>query len=264
MEIEGKNIFLDIGDIPILKGANFTFCPGKLYALVGKNGAGKSTFLKFIRGYHSTFNGELILDGNVVARETGITREIFTRMAYLPQDPTLSILGTTVAEECILKMENLNIAPATMDELLIQSLTRSNLWDKRDYKVDWLSGGELQKLAFCTIMLGEPEVLLLDEPTSMLDSKSRIEFLQLLLDWQRQAGRLVIFISHYYEELIMATHIYHLDDCSLKEQTLKKYLESLKGTGAQKYKPELLSLLSLAKSKKLIFPREFRQWMRNL
>ena len=173
----------------VLQGTDFAVSAGKLFAIVGGNGAGKSTALKTICGICKPYRGTVEIFGkNIKKYKAG---ELFHGcVGMLPQDPKSLFVKKTVAEElaemCREQEKVLEIA---------QLCQISHLMDSHPYD---LSGGEQQRTALAKVLLTSPRILLLDEPTKGLDSFFKVQFAAILRKLQ-DAGITIVMVSHDVE-----------------------------------------------------------------
>lgn len=182
---------------PVLRGLNLKVKPGELFCLMGGNGAGKSTTLKAVAGILKAQRGEIIIDGLKVCKENNneITGKI---LAMLPQNPQALFTEITVEEELaealyFRKMsteEKAQRVENMMDTMEISHLRKSHPYD--------LSGGEQQRLALGKILLLEPKIILLDEPTKGLDPFFKITLAGIFEKLKAQ-GVTLFMVSHDVE-----------------------------------------------------------------
>lgn len=170
---------------------SFELKEGQAVALWGVNGAGKTTVLKCLLGLLDC-DGELQLDGTDLRKDGRNARRHF---GYVPQELAFHN-DLSVAESCrfYARLKDVDLAriPIVLDQVGLMSQERK--------AVGALSGGMKQRLALALALLGDPPVLLLDEPTSNLDAETRDEFLDLLSQLHR-AGKTLLFTSHHLEEV---------------------------------------------------------------
>ena len=173
----------------ILQGMDLSVPAGILYAIVGGNGAGKSTALKAISGICRLYRGSVeILGKNIKKYKSG---ELFRNcVAMLPQDPKSLFVKKTVREE-LTEMNNDSSAIAEIAELC----QISHLMDSHPYD---LSGGEQQRTALAKVLLTNPKLLLLDEPTKGLDNFFKVQFADILCKLKKQ-GITIVMVSHDVE-----------------------------------------------------------------
>ena len=173
----------------ILRGVNMQVPRGSLYAIVGGNGAGKSTTLKAICGTCRAYRGRVLIDGKPLQKYK--PSELFRgKLAMLPQDPKSLFGKKTVREDLqeICKDEEKVAEIAALCQ--VETLLQSHPYD--------LSGGEQQRAALAKVLLTDPQILLLDEPTKGIDSFFKETFAQILARLKQQ-GITVIMVSHDVE-----------------------------------------------------------------
>ena len=173
----------------VLQGMEFSVPAGKLFAIVGGNGAGKSTALKAICGNCKIYRGSIEIFGkNLKKYKSG---ELFRDcVAMLPQDPKSLFVKQTVREE---------LAEMSTDEAKIREIAELcqilGLMDSHPYD---LSGGEQQRTALAKVLLTNPKLLLLDEPTKGLDGFFKVQFAEILCKLKEQ-GITIVMVSHDVE-----------------------------------------------------------------
>ena len=173
----------------ILRGVSVEIPKGSLFAIVGGNGAGKSTALKAICGTCRVYRGKILIDGKPLKKYKA--SELFSgNLAMLPQDPKSLFVKKTVwedlAEMCKDEAEIKRIAELCQ----IEALTKSHPYD--------LSGGEQQRAALAKVLLTRPKILLLDEPTKGIDSFFKETFAGILAELKKQ-GMTIVMVSHDVE-----------------------------------------------------------------
>lgn len=175
----------------VVRDVSFEAGPGEIVALLGGNGAGKTTTLKCILGITS-FGGEVWIAGRSVKKEGRHARRF---IGYVPQLPAMNEddrCDAALAFAAELK----GAGRADVDRVL----EAVNLVAERRVRVGELSGGMRQRLAMGAALLGEPELLLLDEPTASLDGESRAEF-ERILRALRDGGRTVLLSTHVLDRV---------------------------------------------------------------
>jgi energy-coupling factor transport system ATP-binding protein len=122
------------------------------------------------------------------------------------QNPDSQIVATSVADDIAFGLENLGVPPAEIESRVAEAAARFGVSDLLDTEPHWLSGGQKQRTALAGVMALRPDIIILDEPTSMLDPLAQHEFHTMVTELWR-GGATVIYITHLMEELIMATRV---------------------------------------------------------
>lgn len=173
---------------PLLESINLSIAPGERVLLVGPSGSGKSTLLRAIAGLlDETESGELV--GEVVAAQTGL----------LLQDPNDSLVSDTVYREVSFGLENLGIAPDFMRSKASAELAAVALDKPLGHPSGELSGGEMQRMALASVLAMNPDVVLLDEPISMLDPESAAAVRASVISTVGQSGATLVVVEHHFE-----------------------------------------------------------------
>lgn len=181
---------------------NFTYCfeQGKVYGLIGENESGKTTLCNIIRGfipelYRGKLEGEILINGRKI--DTYGSGELASIVGYSFQNPFVQISGVkdNVYEEIAYGMENIGIPRDRMIERvdeLVKIFHLEELVDKNPYE---LSGGQKQRVALASMIALDPEVVIMDEPTSQLDPKSTEDIFEIVNILKKQ-GKTIILIEH--------------------------------------------------------------------
>jgi iron complex transport system ATP-binding protein len=178
MNLKVKGIEFDYNHHPILDGVSFDLRPGEILGVLGVNGAGKSTLLKCINRILKPRAGSILLNEENVQKMRG--KEIARHFGYVPQKYTEESL--TVFDAVLLGRKPYIQWSASRGDLLIVEdiLKRLQLEHLALRPVDRLSGGEYQKVVIARALVQEPEILLLDEPTSNLDLKNQLQVMNII------------------------------------------------------------------------------------
>lgn len=177
----------------VLNEMSFTLHKGETYALLGGNGAGKSTFLKLMCGVWKPIKGKINLHDQPL--KSYRKKELSKRMGYLPQNPKLFFIEDSVQKEIEMTMELWDVKDRQFVSKIVDDLEIGHLLESHPYD---LSGGELQKAALACILLRKPEILLLDEPTKGLDPISKGKLAN-ILEQLRQEGTAILLSTHDVE-----------------------------------------------------------------
>ncbi|MFT4037734.1 MAG: ATP-binding cassette domain-containing protein [Thermomicrobiales bacterium] len=174
---------------PVLREIDLDLYPGEVLALMGRNGSGKSTLLRVINGLHRPSGGRVLVNGQDTARLH--PAEIAQTVGYLPQNPSSLFFAETVAEELAFTIRNQTGPTRDPGETLeLLGLAHAAQRHPRD-----LSGGERERAALAAVLVGAPQVLLLDEPTRGMDAARKRELVALLRRLQNE-GVAVLLATH--------------------------------------------------------------------
>jgi ABC-2 type transport system ATP-binding protein len=194
--IETTNLARDFGAIHAVAGLTMRVPAGRIYGLVGPDGAGKTTTLRLLCGVLLPSGGQATVMGIDVARDPeGVRR----RIGYMPQ--RFSLYGDlTVRENMVFFADVYGVPRAEQGALLDRLLAFSRLGPFQHRRADALSGGMKQKLALACALIHRPDVLMLDEPTTGVDPVSRRDFWDILRDAVSQEGMTVLVSTPYMDE----------------------------------------------------------------
>jgi ABC-2 type transport system ATP-binding protein len=199
--IEIRNVTKRYGDKRAVDDVSFDVAAGESVSLWGSNGAGKTTLIRCMLG-STKFEGDITIDG-VSSKRQG--KEVRHRIGYVPQ--TMPTFDMSVGE-MVLLIARLRGATARDG---LDRLEEFGLSHTKRQSVASLSGGMRQKLALTLALLGNPRVLMFDEPTANLDARSQNELIRMLVDLKQQ-GRTVVFTSHRWSEVrSLADTVVHLE-----------------------------------------------------
>lgn len=218
----------DDGKTWTLEQLNLTIRSGERVAIVGKNGSGKSTLAKIIAGLTAPDSGYVELCGEKVFENTTAYADAYRNarkfIGALFQSPEDQIVTTVTEDDVAFGLENLNVEQHKMRKLVNNALEAVHMQNHRLSNPSLMSGGQMQKVALAGSIAMQSKLLVLDEPTSMLDSKSR-ENVDTLFDDLHKNGTSIVQITHRIDECKRADRILLLENGVLHEICLEK-LES--------------------------------------
>lgn len=199
--IEIRNVTKRYGDKRAVDDVSFDVAAGESVALWGSNGAGKTTLIRCMLG-STRFEGDITIDG-ISSKRQG--KEVRRRIGYVPQ--AMPTFDMSVGEMILLVSRLRNAMPREGLDLLEEF----GLSYTMRQSVASLSGGMRQKMALTLALLGNPRVLMFDEPTANLDAKSQNELIRMLVEL-KQKGRTLVFTSHRWSEVrALADTVVHLE-----------------------------------------------------
>lgn len=193
--IRATGLRKDYGNTAVVKGIDFSVKPGTCFGLLGPNGAGKTTTLRMILGLSPVTAGELrIFDQQLPAHSA----QVRARTGVVPQLDNLDP-DFTVAENLAIYASYFGIGRAVSNERIRQLLEFVNLTDRANARIGTLSGGMQRRLTIARALVNDPELVVLDEPTTGLDPQARHLIWQRLRDLMT-IGKTLLLTTHYMEE----------------------------------------------------------------
>lgn len=230
-----------------IDGISLSIEEGDFICILGRNGSGKSTFAKCLNALVLPTEGEVIVNGMNTKDETK-TIDIRKNIGMAFQNPDNQIVASLVEEDIAFGMENLGIDSATMDKRIDEALDSLGIKELRYSMTSKLSGGQKQKISIAGIIAMKSKIIVLDEPTSMIDKNGRIDLLDKVKKLNKEEHITVILISHYVEEISYANRVIVFDkghivaDDTPKNIVLQK--DKLEKAGiALPYIPRLATIL---------------------
>lgn len=199
-KIEVKNVsFSYNNNEQILKHVSFVVQKGKYVSIVGHNGSGKSTLARLIIGLLAPADGQIFVDGELITNKT--IRNIRRKIGLVFQNPDNQFIGTTVEDDIAFGLENRRIPRKEIQEIIKNYAKRVGMDEFLDKEPSRLSGGQKQRVAIAGALALEPEIIILDEATSMLDPKGKSDIKGLILEMKKHNPDLTILsITHDVEE----------------------------------------------------------------
>ena len=191
---------------PALSGVGLDLRQGEYVGVVGPNGGGKSTLVRLLNGLLKPDSGRVLVSGRDPATEPF---EVRKHLGVLFQNPENGLVAPFVEDDVAFGLENLGVPREEMRERVARAIRTVGLEGFERREPHTLSGGEKQRVALAGLLAAEPEILVLDEPTSMLDSAGRMEVLEYL--HALQSEKTVLHVTHHLEELTGADRIYVLN-----------------------------------------------------
>ncbi len=199
----GVNRAIDDVDIDVQKG--------DFVAVLGHNGSGKSTLAKHINALLVPTGGTIWVNG----QDTKDPDEVMTvrkSAGMVFQNPDNQIIGTVVEEDVGFGPENLGVPTDEIWKRVEDSLKAVGMLEYRTHSPNKLSGGQKQRVAIAGVVAMEPECIVLDEPTAMLDPNGRKDVMRTLQELRKRKNVTIILITHYMEEVVDADRIYVMDE----------------------------------------------------
>ena len=190
----------------VVENFNLQIKKGDFVAILGHNGCGKSTVAKLCNGINIPQSGKVLVEGTDTADEDKIN-DIRQKVGMVFQNPDNQIVATIVEDDVAFGPENLGVEPKEIRRRVDEALKRVGMYDFRLSEPHKLSGGQKQRVAIAGIIAMQPECIVLDEPTSMLDPRGRKEVMDTVKMLNEDYGITVIFITHYMDEAAKAKRV---------------------------------------------------------
>jgi ABC-type lipoprotein export system ATPase subunit len=202
-------------DVPALRGVTLSIARGELVALTGASGSGKSTLMNLLGCLDHPTSGEYWLDGQATSRLSNDGRAMIRNKKIGFVFQSFNLLPRTTALEQV--MMPLSYTAGWMSDREAKKrataiLERVGLGDRLDHTPAQLSGGQQQRIAIARALVNRPPVLLADEPTGNLDSKTAMEILAMFQALNRDEGITVVLVTHDPQVAAHATRIIHMHD----------------------------------------------------
>ena len=198
-----------------LKNVNLEVKKGEFLVILGHNGSGKSTIAKHMNALITPSEGTVIVDG-LDTSNPEVLWDIRAKAGMVFQNPDNQLVATIVEEDVAFGPENLGIDPAEIRKRVDESLEKVGMSEYKRHAPHLLSGGQKQRVAIAGILAIEPECIIFDEPTAMLDPSGRKEVLNNIKYLNKEHGMTIILITHYMDEAAQADRIIVMDDGSIK------------------------------------------------
>lgn len=191
--VEIRHFKMKFGDKTVIKDLSFDVFQGEVFGFLGSNGSGKTTTLRALLGLYEPTAGELLIDGKPYAVDSQIN------LGYLPEERGL-YKKEKVLDVMIYFGQLKGLSRDEAKEFSLNFLKRVNLTDKAGMRLDKLSGGQQQKIQLGVTIMGDPELLIMDEPTKGFDPVNR-RLLMNIIEERRKAGATIIYVTHQMEEV---------------------------------------------------------------
>lgn len=216
-----------------LKDVNLEVKKGEFVAILGHNGSGKSTLAKLINGQMAPTEGEIRVKGLKTTDEDHLL-EIRKTCGMVFQNPDNQIVATIVEEDVAFGPENLGVPMPELRHRVDEALDIVEMSDYKRHSPALLSGGQKQRIAIAGILAMDPDCLLMDEPTAMLDPLGRKEIVDTMLKLNER-GRTIVLITHFMDEAILADRVIVLNEGEIvmqgKPREVFSEFETIKSNG---------------------------------
>ena len=189
-----------------LCGVSLSIEKGSFVAVLGHNGSGKSTFAKHMNGILVPDQGRVLVEGLDTSDEEHVI-DVRRRVGMVFQNPDNQLVANVVEDDVAFAPENLGVEPKEIRERVDAALRQVGMYDYRMHAPHLLSGGQKQRVAIAGVIAMQPDIIVLDEPTAMLDPQGRREVVDTVFSLCREKGMTVVYITHHMDECINADRL---------------------------------------------------------
>lgn len=221
IKIENLNYKYKTGNFA-LSNINLQIENNEFISIIGKNGSGKSTFSKLISGLVRFKEGKILID-NLDLSDKKQTLEIRKNVAIVFQNPETQIIFDKVYDDLAFGLKNLGFSKNEIDIRIEQALKQVNMLDFKNSYTTELSLGQKQRIAIASALAIQPKVLILDEPTTMLDPVSKKQIYTILKNL-KQSGITIIYITNFIDEILLCDRTVIFEHGTIKKDFDKKDL----------------------------------------
>jgi len=204
IEVKDLNFSYD-QHLDVVKDVSFVVKRGSYTTLIGHNGSGKSTIAKLIIGLLEKEKGSILIDGQELDNDTVET--IRRKIGIVFQNPDNQFIGATVRDDIAFGLENHLVDPLDMDAIIEKYAGEVGMIEYLNHEPTRLSGGQKQRVAIAGILAMKPEILILDEATSMLDPEGKEEINTLVTQLHKENNMTILSITHDVEEVMKSDHV---------------------------------------------------------
>jgi energy-coupling factor transport system ATP-binding protein len=190
-------------ELESLCGVDLEIEEGEFVAVLGHNGSGKSTLAKHMNAILVPDSGTVLIEG-IDSRDEDKTFEIRRRVGMVFQNPDNQIVANVVEDDVAFAPENLGVPSEEIRARVDAALKQVGMYEYRTHAPHLLSGGQKQRVAIAGVIAMQPKIIVLDEPTAMLDPQGREEVLSTVTRLCREKGMTVVFITHHMDECVGA------------------------------------------------------------
>lgn len=222
-----KSYFMGSQVIPVLKGISLNIHKNEYVALMGPSGSGKSTLMNILGCLDSPTGGRYVLNGKDVSKmpDDDLATVRNTEIGFVFQQFNL-LPRLTAAENVALPLVYAGVSKKDRMDRAMEALKKVGLAERSHHKSNELSGGQIQRVAIARAVVNNPSLLLADEPTGNLDSKTSVEVMEIFAQIQA-AGNTVVLVTHEEDIAAYAHRVVRLRDGLVETDTTKKNVSSL-------------------------------------
>ena len=200
-----------------VRGVDFEVYEGEFLAILGHNGSGKSTLAKLMNALFLPTGGEICV-GGIVAKNEDDAFRVREKCGMVFQNPDNQIVATIVEEDVAFGLENLGVPSAEIRRRVDAALKTVGMEEYALSAPHMLSGGQKQRVAIAGVLAMQPEIIVFDEATAMLDPSGRAEVMRVVRELNKTGGVTVIWITHFMEEAAQAERLLVTDEGKIAMQ----------------------------------------------
>lgn len=212
-----KHIYTDSEgkEVKALDGIDLEIADGEFVAIIGSNGSGKSTLARHLNALLLPSSGKCIVNGLDTSDEKNLW-DIRQHVGMVFQNPDNQIVAAIVEEDVAFGPENIGVPGSEIRSRVDKALAAVGMTDYAKHAPHLLSGGQKQRIAIAGILALEPNVIVLDEPTAMLDPQGRNEIVRTVKKLNKEKGLTIVYITHYMTEALAADRVVVMEKGHIK------------------------------------------------
>lgn len=201
-------------ELESLCGINLEIERGQFVAVLGHNGSGKSTLAKHMNAILTPDEGKVLING-VDTNDENTLLDVRRTVGMVFQNPDNQIVANVVEDDVAFAPENLGVPPEEIRARVDEALKQVGMYELRQHAPHLLSGGQKQRVAIAGVLAMRPDIIVLDEPTAMLDPQGRQEVISTVTKLCRENGMTVVLITHHMDECIGADRLIIMSNGSI-------------------------------------------------
>ncbi len=257
IDVRGVSFSYSEGTPPVLNNIDLQIKKGEFVAVLGHNGSGKSTLAKLLNGILTPTEGTVTVEGMDTADEQYFF-DIRRKVGMVFQNPDNQIVSSIVEEDVAFAPENLGVERQEMLKRIDFALEAVGMSKYRQHSPAQLSGGQKQRVAIAGVIAMRPHIIVLDEPTAMLDPMGRKEVMKVLEHLNKDENITIVLITHHMDEAARADRIVVVDSGSvlLDDEPHKVFVQKEKLLGAGLAVPQSMELAHLIREQGFDIPED--------
>ncbi|MDR1391712.1 MAG: energy-coupling factor transporter ATPase [Clostridiales bacterium] len=195
----------------VIKGIDLNIEHGEFISIIGRNGSGKSTLAGLLSALIMPDHGEIYING-INTKDESKNFDLRQTIGVIFQNPDNQLVSTIVEDDVAFALENLGVEPKEMENRIACALKSVDMLDYLKHSTHMLSGGQKQKIAIAGILAMNPSILVMDEPTAMLDPIGRKNLIETIKKLNEKENKTIILVTHHMSEAIYAKRIFVLNE----------------------------------------------------